>query len=127
MDIEHTRRFLSSLPDVVESVSEGTRWGDKLVFRVGEQGIGGKMFAQIDFEQDGRAVLSFAAEPERFFNLIEKEGIAAAPHRARLHWIVLNRWDAVGDTELEELLRRARFLTFTKLPKRTRYLLSGAA
>lgn len=127
MDIEHTRRFLASLPDVVESASEGTRWGDKLVFRVGEQGIGGKMFAQIDFEPDGRALLSFAAEPERFYTLVEREGIAPAPYRSRLHWIVLNRWDAVGDKELEELLRQARILTFTKLPKRTRYLLSGAA
>jgi predicted DNA-binding protein (MmcQ/YjbR family) len=127
MDIEHTRRFLQSLPDVVESVSDNTSWGDKLVFRIGEQSIGGKMFAQIDFEQDGRAVLSFAAEPEQFSSLVEREGVAPAPYRARLYWVALNSWDAVSDKELEGLLRNARSLTFAKLPKRTRHLLSGAA
>jgi predicted DNA-binding protein (MmcQ/YjbR family) len=120
MDTESARVFLRSLPHAVETVSETTRWGDKLVFRVGDQAIGGKMFSQIDFEEDGRTVLSFATEPERFYELIERDGIIPAPYRARLYWIALMRWDAIRDSELKDLLRNARTLTFAKLPKRTR-------
>ncbi len=124
MDAERTRQFLLFLPHVVESVSDCTRWGNKLVFRVGNQAMGGKMFSQFDFEPDGRAILSFAADPARFHELIERDGIIPAPYRARLHWVALMRWDAIGDSELKELLREARTITFAKLPKRARDLLT---
>jgi predicted DNA-binding protein (MmcQ/YjbR family) len=51
---------------------------------VGSQEGGGKIFAQFDFEEDGRAVLSFAAGPERFRQLLEKEGVIPAPYRAHI-------------------------------------------
>ena len=81
------------------------------------------MFSQIDFEKDGRAILSFAADPERFYELIGIDGVIPAPYRARLHWVALMRWDAIGDSELKEMLRNAMDLTFAKLPKQTRDLL----
>lgn len=124
MNAETTRDFLSSLPLVVETVSETTRWGSKLVFRVGEQTLGGKMFSQIDFEEDGRAILSFATDPERFAELCERDGVIPAPYRARLHWIALLEWHAFSDSELKELLRNAIALTLAKLPKKTRDLLT---
>jgi predicted DNA-binding protein (MmcQ/YjbR family) len=124
MDAERTRAFLSSLPHVVETASETARWGNKLVFRVGDQAVGGKMCAQIDFEDDGQAVLSFAADPEHFRDLIERDGVIPAPYRARLHWIALERWSAIPDAELKGLLRGAVTLTFGRLPKRTRDLLT---
>lgn len=120
MDAERTRKFLLSLPHVVETVSETVRWGNKLVWRVGDQAAGGKMFAQIDFEEDGRAVLSFATDPERFHELIEREGIIPAPYRARLHWVALEQWNAIRHSELKELLRNAVARAFAKLPKRLR-------
>jgi predicted DNA-binding protein (MmcQ/YjbR family) len=123
MDAERTREFLSSLPHVVESASDTTRWGDKIVFRVGDRAVGGKMFCQFDFEKDGRTTLSFAADPERFHSLIEIDGIIPAPYRARLHWVALKRWDAIGERELKDLLRNARAITFSKLPRQTRELL----
>jgi predicted DNA-binding protein (MmcQ/YjbR family) len=124
MDAERTREFLKSLPMVVETATDTTRWGDKLVFRVGAQAAGGKMFSQIDFEEDGRAILSFAAGPEGFRELIEREAVIPALYRARLHWVALMRWDAIGDSELKELLRNAIAITFDKLPKRARDLLT---
>jgi predicted DNA-binding protein (MmcQ/YjbR family) len=124
MDAERTRTFLRTLPHVVETATDTTRWGDKLVFRAGDQAAGGKMFSQIDFEEDGRAILSFATDPERFHELIERDGVIPAPYRARLHWVALMRWDAIGDSELKELLRKASALTIAKLPKRTRDLLT---
>ncbi|WP_128912190.1 MmcQ/YjbR family DNA-binding protein [Granulicella sibirica] len=126
MDAESARTFLLSPPHVVESVSETTRRGNKLVFRVGDQSVGGKMFSQIDFEEDGSAVLSLAAGPERFHELIEREGVIAAPYRARLYWIALMRWNAIQDSELKGLLRSSRGLIFIKLPKRTRDSLDGS-
>jgi predicted DNA-binding protein (MmcQ/YjbR family) len=127
MDAERARAFLLSLPYVVETVSETARWGDKLVFRVGDQAAGGKMFSQIDLEKDGRAILSFAADPGRFHEFLEREGVIPAPYRARLHWIALLRWDVVRDSELKDLLCTARALTFAKLPKRTRDLLTTSS
>jgi predicted DNA-binding protein (MmcQ/YjbR family) len=124
MDAEHTRAFLMELPHVVETGSETRRWGDKLVFRVGAQAVGGKMFAQFDFVENGRVVLSFAAGTERFRELLETEGVVSAPYRARIHWIALEHSDVFRRGELEELLRRAHAMTFAKLPKRTRDSLS---
>ena len=123
MDAERTRAFLLTLPHVVETGNETRRWGDKLVFRVGAQEDGGKMFAQFDFAEDGRAVLSFAAGPERFRELLEKDGVVPAPYRARIYWVALERWSAFRRAELEELLKQAHGLTLAKLPKRTRDLL----
>ena len=126
MDAERARAFLLGLPYVVETGSETRRWGDKLVFRVGPEAEGGKMFAQFDFEEDGRAVLSFAAGPDGFRELLEKEGVVAAPYRARIYWVALESWNVFGRTELEELLRRAHALTYAKLPRRVRSLIGLA-
>src|SRR5260370_10806782 len=116
MDAERTRAFLLTLPHVVETGSETRRWGDKLVFRVGAQADGGKMFAQFDFAEDGRAVLSFAAGPEQFRNLLEKDGIVPATYRARIYWVALEQGSVFRRVELVELLRRAHALTWAKLP-----------
>ena len=124
MNAETTREFLSSLPLVVETVSDTTRRGNKLVFRVGEQTSGGKMFSQTDFEEDGRAVLSFATDPESFAELCARDGVIPAPYRARLHWIALLEWNAFSDSELKGLLHNAIAITFAKLPKKMRDLLT---
>lgn len=120
MDAEKVTKFLSSLPHVAKTASNTTHWGDKVVFRVGDQAGGGKMFAQIDIEEDGRAILSFATDPGQFRELIEKDGLIPAPYRARLHWVALMRWDALGESELKQLLGNARALTFAKMPKHMR-------
>jgi predicted DNA-binding protein (MmcQ/YjbR family) len=116
-------QLLLSLPNVVETGTETRRWGDKLVFRVDAQADGGKMFAQFDLGEDGRAVLSFAG-PERFRELLETEGVVPAPYRAHIFWIALEHWKVFRRGELEELLRRAHAMTYAKLPKRTRDLVA---
>jgi predicted DNA-binding protein (MmcQ/YjbR family) len=128
MDAERARTFMLTLPYVVETDSETRRWGDKLVFRVGAEADGGKMFAQVDFEDDGRAVLSFAAGPEGFRELLERDGVVPAPYRARIYWVALEGWGVLPRAELQELLellRRAHALTYAKLPKRTRDLIGS--
>ncbi len=120
MDVESARAFLLKLPHVVETM----QWGDNLVFWVGDKAIGGKMFTLVDLDGSGKAVLSFAAGPEGFAELVESEGVIPAPYMARIYWVALERWDALRAAELESRLRAAHALTMAKLPKRTRDVLA---
>jgi predicted DNA-binding protein (MmcQ/YjbR family) len=123
MDAESLRAFLLALPDVCETM----QWGDNLVYWVGDKEIGGKMFALASLEPDHGAVLSFAAGPERFPELVEMEGVFPAPYLARAHWVALERWNTLPAAELKELLCTARALVYEKLPARTRGVLAMPA
>ena len=92
---------------------------------MGAEADGGKMFAQFDFEEDGRVVLSFAAGPEGFRELLERDGVVPAPYRARIYWVALEEWDVLPRAELQEFLRRAHALTYGKLPKKVRDLIGS--
>src|ERR1039458_6582118 len=120
MDAESLRAFLLSLPDVCETM----QWGDNLVYWVGDKKIGGKMFALCSLTPD-RGVLSFAAGPERFAEVVEVEGVFPAPYLARAHWVAVERWNTLAASELRELLRAARGMVYEKLPKKTRAALAG--
>lgn len=108
MNLETTREFCLSLPHVTEKV----QWVDALLFQ-----IGGKMFAVASLEPD-RTVLSFKATSDQFFELQEREGIIPAPYMARNQWVALERWNALRDVELRELLSTSYRLVFEKLPVR---------
>lgn len=116
MDAEQVREFVRKLPHVEEAM----QWGANLIFWVGDKAIGGKMFALVNLDDDGKAVMSFHAGPERYLELLENEGVIPAPYMARIYWVALERWDALPRRELQELLARARDLVFAKLPKRTK-------
>jgi predicted DNA-binding protein (MmcQ/YjbR family) len=120
MNIESLRAYLLSLPHVEETM----QWGDNLVFWVGDKAIGGKMFALANLSTDGHGVLSFAAGPERFADLIEVEGAFPAPYLARAFWIAIERYDVFSSNELKNHLRNAHDVVYAKLPKRTRDILA---
>lgn len=120
MDAELLRTYLLTLPHVEETM----QWGESLVFWVGHKALGGKMFAVANLHQESRAILSFAAGPERFAELVEVEGVFPAPYLARAHWIAIEQWDTLPTPELKSLLRDARSLVESKLPKRTRDVLA---
>jgi predicted DNA-binding protein (MmcQ/YjbR family) len=109
MDIESVRSFCLSLPQVDEKV----QWGSDLLFRIGE-----KMFAVVALEPSHGAMMSFKCTPEKFAELVEQEGIFPAPYVARYHWVALERFDALPDRELKELLRTAYELVREKLPSK---------
>jgi predicted DNA-binding protein (MmcQ/YjbR family) len=119
MDAESLRTFLLSLPDVAETM----QWGDNLVYWVGDKAIGGKMFALVSLEPDHGAVLSFAAGPERFPELVEIEGVFPAPYFARAHWVAVERWNTLAASQLKELVRHARELVYERLPSKTKAVL----
>jgi predicted DNA-binding protein (MmcQ/YjbR family) len=93
-----------------------------LVFWVGDKNIGGKMFAWMRLEQNESRtrVISFAAGPERYAELVEIDGIFPAPYVARIFWVAVERWNVFRSAEWEQELRAAHELTFNKLPSRVR-------
>jgi predicted DNA-binding protein (MmcQ/YjbR family) len=116
MDAEQVREYLLKLPHVEETM----QWGASLVFWVGDKSIGGKMFALVNLDENGKAVISFHAGPERYAELLENEGVIPAPYMARIYWVALERWDALRRLELEDLLIHARDRVYEKLPKHTK-------
>ena len=123
MDAERVREYLLRLPHVVETM----QWGANLVFWVGDKAIGGKMFAVLNLDEDQKAVVSFAAGPERYAELLETEGVFPAPYLARAHWVSIRHWGVLRSSELEEQLKLAHSLIHDKLPKRTRDVLAMPA
>jgi predicted DNA-binding protein (MmcQ/YjbR family) len=120
MDAERLREYLLRLPHVVETM----QWGANLVFWVGDKAIGGKMFALMNLDEDQRAVLSFAAGPERYAELLETEGVVPAPYLVRAHWVAIRHWGVFRTSELEELLESGRRIIYDKLPRKTRNVLA---
>src|SRR5580693_6474932 len=123
MDAERAREYLLRLPHVAETM----QWGANLVFWVGDKAIGGKMFAVLNLDDAQKAVLSFAAGPERYAELLETDGVFPAPYLARAHWVSIRYWGVFRSSELEELLESGRRLVYDKLPKRTREVLAMPA
>ena len=111
MDAESVRKFCLSLPHVTEDV----QWENDLLFR-----IGNKMFAVVALDASSDHRMSFKCTPEVFGKLTELEGIVPAPYVARYHWVALERFDALPERELKELLRNAYHLILEKLPRRSR-------
>ena len=120
MDNERIREICLALPHARETLN----WGHHLVYWVGDRDIGGKMFAMTDLDGTGTGVLWFHCGAERFHELLEHEGIVAAPHLARAHWVAVERWDTLPARELKELLHHAQELVYEKLPKRTKTALA---
>jgi predicted DNA-binding protein (MmcQ/YjbR family) len=104
MDPERVRGFLLGLPHVVDTI----HWGENLVFWVGDKAIGGKMFALVNLDGDGKhAPIAYAAGQERFSELVEIEGVTPASYFARISWVAVQRWDTFRDPEWERELRAA--------------------
>ena len=118
MDAESVRKFCLSLPYVTEDV----QWESDLLFR-----IGNKMFAVVALDAATDHRLSFKCTPEVFAELTEREGIVPAPYVARYHWVALQRFDALPERELKELLRSAYQLILEKLPRKSREQLESPA
>lgn len=118
MDAESVRKFCLSLPHVTEDV----QWESDLLFR-----IGNKMFAVVALDAATDHRMSFKCTPEVFAELTEREGIVPAPYVARYHWVALERFDALPERELKELLRNAYRLILEKLPRKSRAQLESPA
>jgi len=117
MDIEQVRAYCLSFPHVTEDV----QWENDLLFR-----IGNKMFAVAGLDASSDHVLSFKCTPEKFAELVERDGIVPAPYVARYHWVALETFDALKQAELKALLRNSYEMVLAKLPKKLRAQLGGS-
>jgi predicted DNA-binding protein (MmcQ/YjbR family) len=135
MDAERVRAYLLGLPHVAETM----QWGANLVFWVGDKAIGGKMFALIDLDEptppsraanqqpatnNQQLLLSYSAGPDRYAELLERDGLVPAPYMARIHWVAAERWDVFSEAEWQRELRAAYEITLAKLPKKVRATLA---
>lgn len=108
MDIESVRNYCLSFPHVTENI----QWDNDLVFKVG-----GKMFAIAALEL---VRVSFGCTPEKFAELIERNSIRPAAYAARFHWVSVERFDALNDSEFKELLKGSYERALAKLSKKVR-------
>ena len=107
MDLDSIRNYCLSLPHATEDI----QWGNDLLFR-----ISGKIFAGISL--DPPHSLSFKCTPEKFDELIELDGIIPAPYTARNKWVMLERLDALNDSEIKRLIKISYEMIFAKLTKK---------
>jgi predicted DNA-binding protein (MmcQ/YjbR family) len=105
MNVDSIRAYCLSFPNVTEKL----QWEDNLCFK-----IAGKIFAMLGLDN---LRLCFKCTPETFAELIEREDIRPAPYVGRYKWVLLDRLDAVDDSELEDLIRQSYDMVSSKAPK----------
>lgn len=108
MNIDAVRSYCLSLPHATEDI----QWGNDLLFR-----ISGKIFTVIGLDTPNS--LAFKCTPEKFDELIERDGIIPAPYMARNKWVKLETLDALGGRELKTLIKNSYEMILSKLPKKT--------
>ena len=106
MNIEQLRKFCLSLPGATEDI----KWGADLCFCVGE-----KMFCVTGADSIAGG-LSLKCTPEKFEELIEREGIDPAAYVGRYKWVRISDLDVVTSFELNDLIKTSYQLVFDKLP-----------
>ena len=107
MNLEQLCKFCLSFPAATEDI----KWGADLCFCVGA-----KMFCVTGADSIAGG-LSVKCTPERFSELIEREGIDPAAYVGRYKWIRISDLDAVSNNELKELIATSYQLVHDKLPK----------
>jgi predicted DNA-binding protein (MmcQ/YjbR family) len=106
MNIEQLRKFCLSLPGATEDI----KWGADLCFSVG-----GKMFC-VTGADSASGGMSFKCTPEKFDELIEREGVDPAAYVSRYKWVHVSNINAVAPAELKDLVKMSYQLVFDKLP-----------
>lgn len=110
MDLEALRKYCLSFPGATEDI----KWGADLCFCVGA-----KMFC-VTGADSITGGLSVKCTPEKFAELIEREGIDPAAYVGRYKWVRISDLDAVSNDELNDLISTSYELVRDKLPKGVR-------
>ena len=69
--------------------------------------------------------MSIKCTPEKFDELIEKDGIDPAAYVGRYKWVRIADLDAVTPDELNALIRKSYELVFDKLPPKIKKSVKG--
>lgn len=110
MKVDAVRKFCLGFPHATENL----QWGDDLCFK-----IGGKIFAIVGLDSAPQKIC-FKCDPETFAELTEREGIVPAPYVGRYKWVLLERLDAVTDSELRSLIEQSYEMVAVKAKRPTR-------
>jgi predicted DNA-binding protein (MmcQ/YjbR family) len=97
MNVDAIRDYCLAFPEAAENL----QWGDDLCFK-----IGGKIFVTLALSAIPQKVC-FKCTPDVFAELIERPDIRPAPYVGRYQWVILDRLDALPETELKDLIRRS--------------------
>ena len=106
MNIEQLRKYCLSFPGATEDI----KWGADLCFCVGA-----KMFC-VTGADSLEGGISLKCTPDKFAELIEREGIDPAAYVGRYKWVRIANLAAVTPAELKALVRKSYQLVFDKLP-----------
>lgn len=87
------------------------------------------MFTVLALDTSYGHVMSFKCTPEQFAELTERNGIVPAPYVARYHWVALERFDALKDSELKSLIKNSYEMVLAKLPRKVsdKFVSDGAS
>jgi predicted DNA-binding protein (MmcQ/YjbR family) len=106
MNVDAIREFCLAFPQAMEKL----QWGDQLCFK-----IGNKIFAMLGLDNPR---LCFKCSPESFSELIEIEDIRPAPYVGRYKWVMIDRLDALGWDELQDLIRQSYEMVAANAPRK---------
>jgi predicted DNA-binding protein (MmcQ/YjbR family) len=120
MDADRMRAMLLKLPNVAETVA----WSTYILFWAVDKSIGGKLFAMMNPVNETNGVITYAAGPERYAELLEREGVSRSVEFPRSQWVQVERWDVFRQAEWQSEMEAALAIISAKLPKRTRDVLA---
>ena len=112
MNFARLQQFCATLPEATSDV----KWGHDLCFSIDT-----KMFAVFGIDNDKPANVAFKADPERFLELTDQEGIIPAPYLAKAHWVLVQKAGALSDADARALVRRSYELIVRKLSKKRQH------
>ena len=115
MNAERMRAMLLKLPHVAETEA----WSTYVLFWAADKSIGGKLFAMMNPVNETNGVITYAAGPERYAELLEREGVSPSVEFPRSQWVQVERWDVFRQAEWQSEMKAAHAIITAKLPKRT--------
>ena len=109
MNIDWLRKFCLSLPAVTEDV----KWGNDLVFSIGE-----KKFCVASLEPPFKC--SFKVADEEFEGLSNTDGFIPAPYMARAKWVLVTNPSKLNKKQWQQYIKQSYQLVSMKLTKKLR-------
>ena len=109
MELEVLRRFCLGL----QAVKEDIKWGNDLVFSVGD-----KMFCVAALDQPFKC--SFKVKDEEFEELTSQPNFEPAPYLARAKWVLVTKPNSLHKEEWEHFITQSYELVKAKLTKKVR-------